>query len=154
MLMINDNNVDDELLLHDNDYPNDYINKAHITDYKLSDKYIIPERIFNKKSHHNRLLLRISWKVKDGYIPMTFVCDTGAPMNFYISDIGKKLIITRINEDELQTEYVVINNKKFTISNTPLIHENSNIIGLCLLDYWELKLKNGEFMFDNLPNYL
>jgi hypothetical protein len=161
MLIINDDYlVNEELLLHNNDYPSNYINKAHKNDYKIFKEPNMIEKIFNKISHHNRLLLRISWKINDNqYVPMTFVCDTGAPMNFYVSELGKVFIKSRINEDELQTEYVIIKNKngntkKVSISPSPNLHSESNIIGLLLLDFFGLTIKNGQFDLEYIPKYL
>lgn len=158
ILMLNDNDIlFDELLLHNEDFPAEYINMEHPNDYSITHEPIT-EYIYNKKSHHNRLLCRFSWKICDMYVPMTFVCDTGAPMFFYLTKKAKDCIKCRIKEDDLQTEYVELNIngelKKIRISNSPNNHENVNIIGLCLLDLFGLCLSNGSFYFQNSPVFL
>ena len=67
------------IILNDSDFPTYYKNQAHPNDYIISNVPII-ENIFNDRKHHWRILLRISFKIsEDNYLPVTFVCDTGAP---------------------------------------------------------------------------
>jgi len=80
-----DRSVQDELQLTDADFPISYVNMAHPDDYKISSSPIDPDYIFHKEPHHNCLILRISWKTDDGFLPMSFVCDTSALMHFYLS---------------------------------------------------------------------
>jgi hypothetical protein len=50
------------------DYPKDFDKGKHKDDYILVPHPIIPEYIM----HNHRMLLRISWKTPNGYLPMTF----------------------------------------------------------------------------------
>jgi len=147
--------VADELLLTHNDFPSNFKYMAHPEDYKISKKPVY-EKIFNKKAHHNRLLLRISWRIKEEeYIPMTFVCDTGAPMFFYLSPQAKLLLEKeRIKEDELQNLYVVIGEKKATIQETPINHQPANVIGLLMLQRLGIHLTEEGFELDKPLSYL
>jgi hypothetical protein len=159
MLMMDDNKiVEDELLLHDSDFPNNYVNMAHTDDYRIKSEFINKELIFHRKMHHNRILLRISWQIdNDKYLPMTFVLDTGAPMYFYLSNKAIKSLSSRILEDELQTSYVIIKcdnvTKKASIQETPLNHQPANIIGLLMLEKLGLSLLNGSFNLIMCPDY-
>ncbi len=151
MLMVEERElIIDELLLTDADYPEEYKNMAHPDDYKIIDKPIPIKYTYHKKPHHNRLILRISWKLKnDEYMAMSFVCDTGAPMYFYLSDNGKELLkqYGRLKIDELQTEYVEIEGRKAMIQETPQIHKPGNIIGLLMLSRLGLDLTDESFKF-------
>ena len=96
-----------ELLLCEGDFPSNYTHMAHPNDYLLSEEPIKAEFISHRNGHHNRLLFRISWKLSEGnYLPMTFVCDTGAPMHFYFSGRAMKAIESRIKTDELGVYFV------------------------------------------------
>ena len=152
VLMLSDTG---DLLLHDLDFPEDYVNKQHKNDYKIYDNPI-KEYLYVKKSHHNRLLLRISYKIENNnYVPISFICDTGAPSGIYLSKYAKNIIKSRIHEDELQNEYIILNdNKKINVSDTPLQHGDINIFGIQILDYLCLKLSNGNFILERLGDYL
>lgn len=153
MLMIDDN-TSDELLLHDDDFPPNYKNMAHPLDYLPVGDYTKPNMHFNKKSHHNRLIFRIYWAIgSDLFVPLSFVCDTGAPMYFYLSPKAKHVLYQRILTDDIQQEYAIINNKKVSISDTPQNHLPSNIIGLLMLAHLGLKINADSFSFDNCPDY-
>lgn len=159
ILMIDESDiVEDELLLHDDDYPINYINKHHPDDYKITSHFIQSSMLFHKKSHRNRLILRISWKIDNGFVPMSFICDTGAPMYFYLSPMAKQLIAGRIISDELQTEYVeLIDNNNVTfkahVTCSPGNHSDVNIIGLLLLSKLGLSLSYDRFDLNKCPNY-
>lgn len=146
-LMIEDETlVRDELLLTSADYPSNYVDLAHPEDYKLTLNPVY-ELTFHIKSHHNRLLLRASWKVNEGFVPMTFVIDTGAPMYFYLSKRAQQAIASRIQVDELQSRFVEIDGKKALIQDAPQNHDNSNIIGLLMICRLQLQIFGNSYMF-------
>lgn len=151
-----ENRTDDELLLHDDDFPKYYKNKEHPDDYLSFDSYA-PQIIYHKKSHHNRLIFRVPWKINDKYVPVSYVCDTGAPMYLYLNKKTRLLLDERIKTDELDYEYVEIeindNIRKIPVAETPMSHPDINIIGLCLLNIFELQLKNFNMCFNNAPDY-
>jgi len=81
--MLNDDEEDISLMFKD--YPDNYVDKCHPEDYITSDS-AIKELFFHVKKGHNRLLLRISIKIdKKTYVPITFICDTGACTSVYFS---------------------------------------------------------------------
>lgn len=66
------------------DYPDDYVDCAHPTDYKLLPEPVT-EHINHQQFLHSCLHIRLSFKVRDTfYLPMTFVIDTGAPRSMYL----------------------------------------------------------------------
>jgi len=153
--MIDDNDlVEDELLLHNYDFPSGYQSMAHLDDYMVIPRPIDLDMIFHRKSHHNRLLLRVSWKLgEDNFVSMTFVCDTGAPMFFYLGEKGRVALASRVNLDDLQNEYVEIDGRKALISETPSKHRPANIIGLLMLSRLGLRLDETGYHLDTCPKY-
>jgi len=150
------NSANDELLLHNTDFPSNFVNMAHPDDYKILDKPIIPEYIYNDKSHHYRLIFRISWKLGENkYVPMSFVCDTGAPMFFYICEKAQNILQNRICNDELGNQFFQMpDGSKAAIHETPSNHQPANIIGLRILKKLELFLSESGFKFNKCPEYL
>jgi len=141
------------LMLGEKDFPANYVDFIHPDDYKILAEPTF-EKIFHRRKFHNRLLIRISFKVDDRYIPITFIIDTGFPMFFYLCPKAKEIFETRIEMDEFQTEFIKLpDGKRFTVDETPHIHHNVNIIGLMALNYFGFSLIDGEFEFERLPEY-
>ena len=163
MMMISgdDEIIDDGVMLHESDFPKNFINKAHPTDYLLTDKPI-KEFIFHKELRHSRLLLRISFKIDDNlFVPITLICDTGAPSSFYLCEKTRNLIKSRIKtSEELEIEYIKIfdpesgENKKMLIGKNPYNHSDINILGLRSLEIFGLSIYQNYFEFRNLPEYI
>jgi hypothetical protein len=88
-----DSNVIEELLLHDEDFPENYVDMHHPEDYNEVSEFQ-PEFICHSYyGRHNRLIARVAWKVSDTVmIPMSFVCDTGAPSHLYLSVKAIKIL--------------------------------------------------------------
>jgi hypothetical protein len=62
--------------LTDWDFPDNYVNKKHPLDYIPASEPIVPEFINHRPGFEtHRLILRISWKAGERYIPMTFLLD-------------------------------------------------------------------------------
>ena len=61
--------------LHDEDFPNEYVHMAHPDDYKEVQEFTYHTRY----GRHDRLIARVAWKLTESVVPMSFVCDTGAP---------------------------------------------------------------------------
>lgn len=58
------------------DFPKHYVKKQHPLDYVPAAEPIEPEYINHRAGFQNhRLILRISWKAGDSYIPMSFLLD-------------------------------------------------------------------------------
>jgi len=86
-LIDSDKSSHEELLLHDSDFPEHFKEMTHPDDYKEIPYPLPLQTIFHRKAYHSRLILRISWKVGEGrFVPMSFVCDTGAPGFFYLCE--------------------------------------------------------------------
>ena len=146
----------EELLLHDEDFPENYINMVHPTDYEVTNSYKSEFIMHSRFGRHNRLIARISWRVSDNtYMPISFVCDTGAPSHFYLSlnTLNKLSKYDVLKTDERGTMYVkILKNTRDTflanIEETPHIHKNANIIGLKALQKLELHLNDHGFSFN------
>jgi len=150
-------NTDNEMLLCEENFPSYYVNKAHPTDYIIYDNPV-RELIFHKNSSYSRLLVRASFKLNNKYIPITFICDTGAPKFLYLNKKSKKLLQNRINTDCLQNEYMIVNinnrNVRIGVSEPPTIHSEVNIFGLLLLELLGFTLNMNTFNLVNLGSFL
>jgi hypothetical protein len=144
-------------MITDADFPRGFVNCAHSLDYVPTDMPMSPEFIYHYRAHHYRLLLRISVRVDNKYIPFTFVCDTGAPMAFYLSERTRSLIRRRIRTEEVET--IQIGYRSFYVGESPSNHGTVNIMGLYAFTYFGLTLivsPDGTygFVLTRLPSYL
>ena len=147
----------EELLLHDEDFPTGYVNMVHPDDYKVTSRYVSEFIVHSRFGRHNRLIARVSWKILNNtYMPLSFVCDTGAPSHFYlsVSTLNELSKYNALKTDERGTMYVkVFKNHTDTflanIEETPHIHKNANIIGLKALQKLELHLSDQGFSFNS-----
>lgn len=102
---------------------------------------------------NNHLLVRCCWLKGDTeYVPMSFLCDTGAPMGLYLSTKALHLLrsIGRVIEDETGKECVEIRQVgKVSIEPAPPGYAPANIIGLRAIMKLGLKIGNGAFLFEN-----
>ena len=106
-----------------------------------------------KKSHHNRLILRISVKVDaDSFTNISFVCDSGAPMYLYLSPKAKRALAKRILTDEISQSYIIVNGSKKPVVDTPATFQPANLLGLMMLVDLGLCLNDG-FIFIRCPEY-
>lgn len=144
-----------DMLLQDADFPENYVNMQHPDDYKIVStpftKYIT-----HLLGHNNRLIARICWtKSNTEFVPMSFVCDTGAPMGLYLSTKATNILrnIGRITEDETGNIYVNIQGiGKASVEPTPPGHAPANIIGLRLILKLGLSVGGNAFQFNNQPH--
>jgi len=130
------------------DFPDYYENMAHPNDYEKNQEPVNISYISHHKLYHNRLILRISWKTsRGGYVPMSFVCDTGAPMHFYLSDAALECLkeAERIKEDDLEVPFVMVFGKRATVQETPPGHRPGNIMGLLMLKRLGLVVKQDSW---------
>ena len=155
--MIEENAITkEELLLHDEDFPDNYVHMAHPDDYKEVSGFEPQFIMHSHFGHHNRLIVRAAWKVSDTtFIPMSFVCDTGAPSHMYLSSKAlytlqkKNLLLT--DEKDIQFVKIRMNKEdKFpaVIEETPYIHKDANILGLKCLKKLNMHLKDDGFSFN------
>jgi hypothetical protein len=74
-------------------------------------------------------------------------------MYLYLCPKAKENLSHIIQIDELDSEYINIEGKKFSIDETPHIHHNVNIIGLMALNYLGFTMIDGVFELERLPGY-
>jgi hypothetical protein len=156
--MMEDRNfIPEDVLLHDEDFPANYVNMMHPDNGKLCDN-IVKEFIYHHQfNKHDRLIVRTCWKTaKNKYIPFSFICDTGVPKHLYLSQntISKLSEYELLYSSELDISYVKIHKNPTTIfkapiDETPNIHKNANIIGLKTLKKLGLVLDDDVFRFNN-----
>ena len=148
---------DSKVMLGIQDFPDDYVNMSHSEDYILKDKYIGHELIINKGiGKTRRLICRISWKSENHvnkYVSMSFICDTGAPKSLYLSPVAYSVLLDsgRIKEDEIGSNYVLIEGKKFGVLETPAHHQPANLMGLFLLSKFGMNIHEDTFAMNSLP---
>ena len=125
-----------ELLLQNADFPDNYVNMQHPEDYSIFMQPFV-EYITNSYAHHYRLIVRVCWKLSNTeYMPVSFVCDTGAPTGLYLSDKAHKILTKyrRVLEDDAGNVYAnICGTGAAAVEPTPPGHAPANIIGLKLL---------------------
>ena len=161
--MIEENTITkEELLLHDEDFPDNYVHMAHPDDYKEVPIFV-PQFIMHEHfGRHNRLIVRAAWKTSNNtFIPMSFVCDTGAPSHVYLSNKALSILNSKglLLKDERETPYINIHissRKTFpaVVEETPYIHKDANILGLKSLRRLNLHLIDNGFSFNEDFVYL
>jgi hypothetical protein len=138
VLMVEENHVTQgDLLLQDADFPDNYVHMAHPDDYKLLDDPLPIACMLHQHIGHWRLILRVSFRLTNGkYLPMSFVCDTGAPYDFYFADLAMQNLTTggRLKEDDIGNAYLDnIVGRKAAVRETPYTHKPANILGLKMM---------------------
>jgi hypothetical protein len=73
------------MLLVKEDFPSHFIHCRNPSDYGVQKAPITPEFIYHTNGLNKRLFLRVSFECGGGYIPITFLLDTGSTMHFYLS---------------------------------------------------------------------
>lgn len=148
----------EEVLIQSEDFPTSYVNMFHTDDYKSLDNVVQVSCIYNHGgSRHNRIISRLSWKVGNKYVPMSFICDTGATRHIYLSKLAYSMLSSanRIIEDpDLGTKYVTINGRKAAVLPTPDNYEPANLMGLPILIRFGLSLSEHAVNFSDAPEYL
>lgn len=145
-----------QMLLCAEDFPPNYVNFAHPQDYHVSSQPIEPEHIFShRQGTHNRLLWRVSWDIGDGkFMPMTFMLDTGAPKQLYLSQPAlsklEEIGLLKIDEDT-DACWVQLFGRKCGVERTPHGRDPANIIGLRMLLRLGLQLSESVPFFNFLP---
>lgn len=130
-----------EQVLTEQDFPGHYVNMARPEDYKLLSNPLQPELFYNGRANHFTLLLRASFAVSDkSFVPMTFVCSSGAPGGLYLCETALSVLsdVGRIKEDDLHNLYLQTENGKFAVTDMPLKHQSANIVGLPVLEKYGL----------------
>ncbi len=139
-----------DLLLQDIDFPPNYVHMAHPDDYKPSETPIPLSCLRHENLGHCRLILRVSFRLNDDtYIPVSFVCDTGAPSSFYLSEPARNALSGgRLHVDELGNLYINdVLSKNAACKETPPNHQPGNLIGLRMLERLGMTLHEGGVSF-------
>ena len=148
--------VIEELYLHDEDFPEDYVHMAHLGDYKEVQEFKSQFIVHSYFGRHNRLIARVPWRTKNvTMVPMSFVCDTGAPSHIYLSNEALRTLDNKglLLRDDKDTPYVRIHTSKDSafpaaIEETPQAHKSANILGLKSLKRLHLHLVDDGFSFN------
>jgi hypothetical protein len=127
----------DEILLSSADFPASWSHMAHPDDYVETEEPIPLEIFYHSKPHHNRTLLRASFKVGEGrFVAMSFIVDSGAPSGIYLSPAARSKLEAcgRLGVDEADNEFIeIVGLGKTSVQDTVVIHQPANIIGLPLI---------------------
>lgn len=141
-----------DLLLSDDDFPENFIHMVHPDDGKITQQPIQREFIRHQRLGHHRLIFRTSIKLAEReFMSFSFVLDTAAPASIYFSPgaslnslNGKRVV------EEGDVVYMEIGGKKAAVKETPHTHRPANIIGLPLLERFGLTLHpDKSFTFSN-----
>lgn len=152
--MDSDDIVESFMILSDLDYPGYYNGRMHPNDGKSCSSPEKPELLYHAKTYHNRLLLRIPFKLSDNeFVTFTFICNTGFPGFFYLSDKVHNVISRRIISNKGGNNYIDINGELLSVFEVPSNYGDSNILGLEMLSMLGLRVHNRIFQLDNLPDF-
>ena len=139
-----------DLHLCDDDFPGNFVHMTHPDDGKSTIEPIPVEFIRHQRLGRRRLILRTSIKLGEGeFVSFSFLLDTGAPASIYFSpgQAFDALKGKRVIEDG-DVVYMNISGKKAAVKETPPDHRPANIIGLPLLERFELHLtRDKSFSF-------
>jgi hypothetical protein len=142
--------------LWDRDFPIYFKNRKHPQDYQLLAAPIDPECIYHVNGAHRRLFLRVSFKCKGGFIPVTFLLDTSWPLFFRISREAADVLKLHsvVMYDDVFGLYVNINlggsddaPEMIVCENTNKDYEPVNFMGLAALSKLGLNLHDCSFEF-------
>ena len=157
VLIIEHDNPASDLLLHANDFPENYVNMAHPDDGKIMTTPITPELIRHSRLGYFRMLFRISIRLGENrFVAYTFVCITGAPMHFYFPEQALVVLEAagRVETDEFGSSFITVSGRKAVVRVTPNSHQPGNLMGMLMLERLGLKMTEGSFTFANPLPYL
>ena len=143
-------------LLHDIDFPRDYVNMQHPEDYQIQDKPIIPTCVVVQRQDHARLIFRISWKVGSKFMPMSFMVDTAAVQPVYFSKVAlalmeahSLLVVDDGGNDVVELHKPDGSVKKVHYEATPEDYQPANLIGLKFIIQFGLLVEGDSFRFNH-----
>ena len=145
MMSFLDNHMS-KILLTEADFPPHYVNLKHPQDLTIVEKPV-KECIFNKRPNHYRLILRLSWEVKGGHIPVSFICDTGCSTKICLCDETVDILTQAgvVSTDRFGNMRIKLDGDTALVDYTPIVHGNINIIPLAVLDTYGFSVKGGIF---------
>ncbi len=125
-------------------------------DYIKSSTPMTPEFIFHHvRGKNNRLWMRASWKLAPGeFVPMSFLLDTGAPKQLYLSERAMSILEEAgltVEDNDTDIQFVYVFGRKCLVELTPSVTPTApaNIFGLKMLKRLGLQLfeKEPHFSF-------
>jgi len=148
------------ILLHDIDFPPEYVNMKHPEDYQIQDKAINPTFVVVQRQGHARLIFRISWKIGGKFMPMSFIVDTGAVQPVYFSKVAMALmeahgllVVDDVDNDVVELHKPDGSAKKVHYKATPSHYEPANLIGLRFILKFGLVVDGDSFRFSQPFDY-
>ncbi len=146
--------------LNNYDFPMNFVNCRHPQDYQPFGAPMDPECIVAKGVYY-RLILRVSWKVEETFVPMSFIVETRLSSGFYFSDVAYSILSDskRLKYSEEHC-YKVVSVHYGSENSTMLMAalrspeglENVNFIGANALMRFGLKLGDPEGGFSFQKN--
>ena len=136
------------------DFPRHFIDMHHPDDYKVQSEPISPEFIVHQAGNHLRLIWRVSFRCATGYVPISFIVDTGGMNYFYFSE--EAVMVLEENQvfvrDDNGNNYVRMRFGdqivRASFEDSPTHAKPANLIGLKLLVKLQLQLgANHAFRF-------
>ena len=148
------------VVLHDIDFPREYVNMKHPEDYQIQANAINPTFVVVQRQGHARLIFRISWKTGSKFMPMTFIVDTGAVQPVYFSKVAMALMEAHglLVVDDVDNDVVELHKpdgtvKKVHYKATPSHYEPANLIGLRFIMKFGLVVDGDSFRFNQPFDY-
>jgi hypothetical protein len=142
------------VLLHDIDFPREYVNMQHPEDYQIQTTPIKPTFVVNQRQGHARLIFRISWKIGSEFMPMSFIVDTGALQPVYFSKVASALmeahgllVVDDVDKDVVELHKPDGSIKRVHYKATPNAYEPANLIGLRFIIKFGLIVEGDSFHF-------
>jgi hypothetical protein len=147
------------IMLTNMDFPNNFVDMKYPDDYIPVADPTLQECTVHSCDTYLRLIMRISWKIDGGFLPMSFILDTGAMSDVFLSKEGLAAFekYKLVRRDGLDNRFAPLRfgkkndqQMKCLIQTTPENFEPANLIGLKLLLRLGLHLNKSSFEFDHL----
>jgi hypothetical protein len=116
-----DDNLGDLLLQQAMDWPEEWQEHGrHPEDYKIVPEPIKPYFVVHDRAHHYRIWYRVSFKVPGGFLPASFLVDTGAPAWLYLS--GECVLACRVGTSHGTDEHAQPEQSPDCLKETRQVH--------------------------------
>ena len=147
------------VLLDRADFPEGYVDGEHPDDDLRAPPYAAdpndvmpPQCTVHKRESHERLLLRIAWRVANGrFHNLTFVLDTGSPIPILL---GRRAANRLVDAGVIHNQSFALDGTAYGLVLMPTGHPIGNVIGLPLLRRWGMVLDDESLEFRRLPRFL
>lgn len=147
------------VLLDDADFPDGFVDGEHPDDdlgdppYAADPDAVMPPQFtVHTRESHERLLMRIAWRVADGrFHNLTFVLDTGSPIPILL---GRRAANRLADAGVIRNQSFTLGGVSYGLVLMPANHPIGNVIGLPLLRRWGMVLDDESLEFRRLPRFL